>query len=141
MEKHIVKARWLGKKAFEGDIDGHKIIVDTREEKGGENRGPSPKRLMLMSLAGCTGMDVASILVKMREDLRDLNITVEGDLTEEHPKHYNSMHVIYEFTGKNLNMDNLRRAVDLSEQKYCGVMAVYKKVIRMSSEIRIIEVK
>lgn len=141
MEKQIVKARWLGNKAFEGDIGGHKITVDTTKDKGGEDLGASPRQLMLLSLAGCTGMDVASILLKMRENLREINISVEGELTDEHPRHYQSMHVIYEFTGKNLNMDNLRKAVDLSEQKYCGVMAVYKKVIRMSSEIRINEVE
>src|SRR5512133_478708 len=137
MEKHIVKARWLGNKAFEGDVGGHKITVDTNKEKGGEDLGASPRQLMLLALAGCTGMDVASILLKMRENIQDINISVEGTLTDEHPKHYQSMHVIYEITGKNLGMDNLRKAVELSEQKYCGVMAVYRKVIRMSSEIRI----
>lgn len=140
MEKHIVNARWLGNKAFEGDVGGHKITVDSRKEKGGDDLGASPRQLMLLALAGCTGMDVASILLKMRENLKDLNIIVEGDLTDDHPRHYQSMHVIYEFTGKKLNPDNLRKAVDLSEQKYCGVMAVYKKVIRMSSEIRTIEI-
>lgn len=139
MEKHVVKTKWLGKKAFEGVVRGHKIIVDAGTETGGEDRGASPKQLMLLALGGCTGIDVSGIVLKMKEDVRDLNIIVEGELTDEHPRHYKSMHVIYEFTGKKLNIVNLRKAVDLSEEKYCGVMAVYKKVIRMSSEIRIIE--
>jgi putative redox protein len=139
MEKHTVTAKWLGKTAFEGEITGHRIITDARPESGGESRGYSPKQLMLMALAGCTGIDVASIVTKMKLELHDLRITVEGDVTPDHPKHYESMHIIFEFTGKDLPLDKLQKAVSLSEDKYCGVMAVYKKAIKMSSEIRIIE--
>lgn len=140
MEKHTVTAKWLGKTAFEGEVTGHKIITDARPESGGEDRGCSPKQLMLMALAGCTGIDVATIVTKMKLDLRDFRITVEGDVTPDHPKHYESMNVIFEFTGKDLPREKLEKAVSLSEDKYCGVMAVYKKAIRMSTEIRIIEV-
>ncbi len=139
MEKHTVRSRWLGNRAFEGLVTGHKIIVDTKKESGGDDRGASPKQLMLLALAGCTGIDVASILSKMKVDVKDLNIIVEGDVTEDHPKHYTRMHVIFEFTGKDLPYDKLKRAVELSEQKYCGVHAVYKKAVSMSSEIRVIE--
>ncbi len=139
MDKHTITAKWLGNRAFEGLVTGHKIIVDTKNESGGDDRGASPKQLMLLALAGCTGIDVASILSKMKVEVMDLNIIVEGDITEDHPKHYTRMHVIFEFTGRDLPYDKLKRAVELSEQKYCGVHAVYKKAISMSSEIRIIE--
>ncbi|HEX2920790.1 MAG TPA: OsmC family protein [Bacteroidales bacterium] len=139
MTKHKINARWLGNRAFEGNVAGHKITVDTPKEAGGDNKGASPKQLMLLSLAGCTGIDVALILGKMKLDIKDFNITVEGDLTDENPRYYHSMHVVYEFTGKDLPLDKLQRAVELSEQKYCGVYAVYKNVVKMSSEVRIIQ--
>ncbi|MBK7710897.1 MAG: OsmC family protein [Bacteroidales bacterium] len=125
--------------AFESEIDGHKIMIDADPAVGGENKGPKPKLFMLSALGGCTAMDVISILKKMHVEIGKFNVIVEGDLTEEFPKHFYKMHVIYEFTGKNLPMDKLQKAVNLSEEKYCGVSAVYKKVIEMTSEIKIIE--
>ena len=132
--KQEVKVNWLENMAFEADVNGHKIILD-----GGENRGPRPKPLMLTALAGCTGMDVISILKKMRIEVEDFNVTVEGELTEEHPKQFYKMNVIYEFKGKGLPLEKLKKAVSLSEERYCGVNAMYKKAIEVTSEIKIIE--
>ncbi len=137
--KSEVNIKWLGNMAFEGEVGGHKIILDAAPESGGENKGARPKPLMLLALAGCTGMDVVSILKKMRVEFEDFQIFVEGDLTEEHPKYYQSMKVIYQFKGKNLPMDKLEKAVSLSEEKYCGVSALYKKAIPVSFEIKVIE--
>ena len=124
--------------AFEAEVNGHKIIIDAAETVGGENRGPRPKPLMLVALAGCTGMDVVSILKKMRVDVDGFNVVVEGDLTEEHPKQFTQMRVVYEFKGKDLPMDKLEKAVNLSEERYCGVSAMYKKAIGISTEIKIV---
>ncbi len=139
VKKEIVITTWLNNMAFESDINGHKIIIDAAPEVGGENRGPRPKPLMLSALGGCTGMDVISILKKMHVEVKKFNVIVEGDLTEEFPKHFYKMHVIYEFTGKELPMDKLQKAVNLSEERYCGVSAVYKKAIELTSEIKVIE--
>lgn len=139
MGKEIVTTKWLSNMAFEGDVNGHKLVIDAESGVGGEERGPRPKPLMLLSLAGCTGMDVISILKKMRVDVKAFEVIAEGELTEEHPKYFHKIHVIYEFTGKDLPMDKLKKAIELSEEKYCGVSAVYKKVIGMTSEIRIKE--
>ena len=139
MAKQEVKVSWLENMAFKAEINGHEIILDAAEQVGGENRGPRPKPLMLTALAGCTGMDVVSILKKMRVELDDFNVIVEGDLTEEHPKQFSKMHVIYEFKGKDLPLEKLKKAVSLSEERYCGVNALYKKVIEVTSEIKIIE--
>lgn len=135
--KSVIDLHWAGKMAFETEVAGHKIRVDAAEESGGENSGVRPKPLMLVALAGCTGMDVVSILEKMHVKIDDLNIIVEGDMEEEHPKFYNKMKVIYHFKGTNLPMDKLERAVGLSEEKYCGVMALYKKAITVEIEIRV----
>jgi putative redox protein len=92
---------------------------------------------MLAALAGCTGMDVVSILKKMRVPFMGLNIRVEADVTEEHPKHYEKMHIIYEFTGEGLQIEQLKKAVELSQDRYCGVSFVYKKAMELTYEIQI----
>jgi len=139
MSTEKIKVNWLGNMAFEADVNGHKLIIDANEAVGGENRGPRPKPLMLVALAGCTGMDVVSILKKMRVEVDDFNVIVEGDLTEEHPKQFTQMRVIYEFKGKDLPMDKLEKAINLSEERYCGVSAMYKKAIGITTEIKIVE--
>ena len=135
MAKQEVQVGWIDKMAFETEINGHKIVIDANEKVGGLDRGPRPKPFMLLSLAGCTAMDVISILGKMRVELDDFKVKVTGDLTEEHPKHFYRMHVTYEFWGKDLPMAKLEKAVKLSEERYCGVSAVYKKAMDLSSEI------
>ncbi|MFV0471698.1 MAG: OsmC family protein [Paludibacteraceae bacterium] len=137
--KHSIKTEWKGNMAFETELDGHKLIVDTAKDAGGYDLGPRPKALMLAALSGCTGMDVVSILKKMRVDFKSCNIYVEANVTEEHPKHYNSMHLTYEFTGKNLPQDKLEKAVNMSLETYCGVGAVYKKSMEVTTEIKIID--
>jgi putative redox protein len=136
--KTSVNIRWTGNMSFETEVNGHKLILDAPKEVGGEDKGPRPKPLMLTALAGCTGMDVVSILKKMRVEVDDLQIIVEGDMTEEHPKYYERMHVIYQFKGENLPMDKLEKAVNLSEERYCGVSALYKKAIPVTTEIRVL---
>jgi putative redox protein len=138
MSKEVVTTKWLSNMAFETEVTGHKIVLDAGEAVGGENRGPRPKPLMLAALGGCTGMDVISILQKMRLEVESFNVVVEGETTEEHPKHFYKMHVIYEFTGKGLQLEKLQKAVELSEERYCGVSASYKKAMEITSEIRII---
>lgn len=138
MSKSKIFIDWQGDMAFEADIDGQKVMIDAAPEVGGADKGPRPKPLMLVALAGCTGMDVVSILKKMRVELDGLRVWVEAEQTEEHPKHYSSMKVIYEFKGKDLPMDKLEKAVNLSEERYCGVSAVYKKAMPVSTEIRVV---
>jgi len=136
-----VKTKWTGNMSFEWDLDGHKVVIDADEKVGGENKGPKPKPFMLAALGGCTGMDVISMLKKMRvtEDILDLNVEVDGVLTDEHPKYYKSMHVRYIFTAKKgveLPKAKLEKAVNLSEERYCGVSALYKKAdVKITSEI------
>ncbi len=138
-ETEVVSTKWLENMSFESEINGHKLIIDAKEEVGGQDRGPRPKPLMLAALGGCTSMDVISILKKMRVELKSLNVIVEGELSEEHPKRFQKMHVIYEVEGNNLPMDKIEKAVSLSEDTYCGVSAVYKEVMKITSEIRIKE--
>jgi len=134
-EKESVSTKWLEDMSFESEIDGHKIVIDAKPEVGGKDRGPRPKQMMLAALGGCTSMDVISILKKMRVEIKSLNVIVEGELTEEHPRHFTKMHVIYEVEGDNLPLDKIQKAVSMSEEKYCGVSAVYRQAMELSSEI------
>ena len=136
--KEAIQMKWTGGMAFEADVDNYTIMLDAKPEHGGKVRGPRPKPLMMVALAGCTGMDVISLLNKMRIEVEDFNIVVEGELTEEHPKHYTSMHIIYEFKGKDLPPDKLKKAIELSQDKYCGVSAVYKRVLNLTYEIKLL---
>ena len=132
-----IKLDHVEKMQFETELNGHKITIDAAPEVGGENKGPRPKPLMLLSLAGCTAMDVISILRKMRVEPDDFSVEVQADQTNEHPKHYHKMHVIYSFEGEDLPYDKLKKAVNLSEERYCGVSAVYRKAVEMTSDIRV----
>lgn len=138
--KDFVNVSWIKNMAFEAEIGGHKITIDAEAEVGGDNLGPQPKPLMLVALAGCTGMDVISLMRKMRVKFDKFNIRVDADLTEEHPKHYISMHIIYEVFGKDLPYDKIQRAVELSQDKYCGVSATYRDVLELTYKIKLNEV-
>jgi putative redox protein len=136
--KHVVDMSWTDKTAFTAEIDGHILTLDADAKNGGSDLGMRPKKLMLAALAGCTGMDVVSILNKMKIFPGSLNVIVEGDVSEDHPKKYTTMKVIYRFKGQNLPMEKLEKAVYLSQSKYCGVSAFYQQVLDVKIEIEII---
>lgn len=137
--KHTVDTKWEGNMKFDALVSGHHIVMDALPVVGGNDEGARPKELMLAALAGCTAMDVVSILKKMRTEPTYFNVRVEAEMTEEHPKHYTSMHIIYEFKGENLEMEKLQKAVELSQEKYCGVSTVYRKAMEITFEIVILD--
>lgn len=137
MSHHTLNCTWKNGMAFETEISGHKILMDADDSVGGADTGPRPKPLMLASLAGCTGMDVISILKKMQQPYTYFNIDVEADLTEEHPKQYSAIKVIYEFKqADNLDEKKVQKAVELSQERYCGVSALLRNAIPLDYEIR-----
>jgi putative redox protein len=133
--KETISAKWLNDLAFEAEVDGHKIYMDSSQEHGGKNTGPRPKPLMMVALAGCTGMDVAAILGKMRENVEEFTVEVEGEVTEEHPKRFEGMKIIYRVKGQGINRKNVEKAVHLSTTRYCGVSANYSQAFPISHEI------
>ncbi len=133
--KSKIECHWLENMAFEAEVNDHLIVMDADELNGGQNKGPRPKLLTLASLAGCTGMDVISILYKMKVVPDEFHISVEGDLTEEHPRYYEKIIVTYYFKGKDLPADKLKKAVELSQEKYCGVSALLRKGAELGYEI------
>ncbi len=139
MTTQSVNVSWASNMAFKANVNGHELMLDLDESAGGQNLGPKPKPLLLVSLGGCTAMDVISILKKMRIEPEYFNVKVEGEVTEEHPKHFNKIKLIYEFRGKDLPLEKLRKAVDLSQDRYCGVSETLRKSVEITSEIRILE--
>lgn len=130
---HKTHTEYTGKMAFDSQINGHHIIIDTVAAGGGDNAGPNPKPLMLSALAGCTGMDVVSVLTKMRANFSDFSIDVEADLSDEHPRVYTEIRVHY-FIKIN-EPEKMEKAVNLSKDTYCGVSAMLAKICPVKFEI------
>lgn len=130
---------WKGEMSFEAEVNGHNFMIDADEAVGGKDRGPRPKPLMLSALAGCTAMDVISILKKMRVTPDEFNVDVEANNTEEHPKHYDAFTIYYKFKGKDLPKDKIEKAVSLSQERYCGVSYMLAKAAEIKHEIIIEE--
>ena len=134
---YVTKLKWGGGLSFDVELDGHHCKVDADKEFGGKDRGPKPKGLVLAALAGCTGMDVASILRKMRMSWDSFALEVDAEMSEEHPKVYTHITVRYVFKGEQLDRAKIERAVALSKDKYCGVMAMLRKAAEIETEILI----
>lgn len=135
--KSKIDCTWKQDMAFEAEVDGFKIMLDTEEEHGGKNYGPKAKKLVLVALAGCTGMDVVSLLRKMRVDFQYFNVSVEGEQVEEHPKYFHKIHIIYEVKGKDIEREKVEKAVNLSTTRYCGVYKLLSFGAEITHEIRI----
>ena len=124
--------------AFDCELQGHHFYIDANEQFGGQNKGPSPKGLLLTSLAGCTAMDVISLLRKMRQEVECFKINVSADTTTEHPKVYSKIHIKYILKGK-LEQKKVEKAINLSQERYCGVSAMLSKACPITYEIIIEE--
>ncbi len=135
--KHSIKTVWKENNIFETDVDGHNIVIDLAKDAGGDDAGPRPKKFVLVAAAGCSGLDVVEIVKKMRIDIKGFNIQIESDVTDEYPKQYTNLKVVYEFEGENLPKEKLERACQLSFDNYCGVLAMYKKAVPVTYEVRI----
>lgn len=120
---------------FVGSLDGFEIPIDAAPSVGGRNMGPRPKGLLLTSLAACTAMDVVSILRKMRLEPESFSVETEADVTEDHPKVFKSIKITYVLKGRGLTRDKVEKAVQLSQDKYCGVSAMLKKAAPVEHEI------
>ena len=114
--------RWKKAHEFTSHLNHNKIDID-----GSRQHGFGPKALLLSGLAGCSGIDVVDILEKMRIGFSDFEIEVEANQTDEHPKVYKEINIIYKIKTDKQNEDKVRKAIDLSLEKYCGVSAMLKK--------------
>ena len=113
---------WNDKHHFTSRQEQHSIEID-----GSKENGISPKALLLSALAGCSGIDVVEILTKMKVSFSGLHIDVETTQTEDHPKVFKDIHITYRLKTAKENEDKVRKAIDLSLEKYCGVSAMLRK--------------
>ena len=138
MVKNLVTTKWTQKSQFETDNpSGYKFTMFDKSQDNGDVVGFAPKALMLSSLAGCSGLDVVSLLEKMRAVVADFYIEVTGELTDEHPKYYHKVKVDYHFSDTNLQEDKIKKAVNLSVTKYCGVMEMFRRFATVETEIHL----
>ena len=135
MITHSVNTVFNEGMSFTADINGHKVRMDTTVDDDGQDSGPSPKRLMLASLAGCTGMDIVSILNKMKVPFSDFSIDVHASVTNEHPKTYNLVKMRYTIKVAEEDKVKMGKAVALSQEKYCGVSAMFRAFAKLDTEI------
>jgi putative redox protein len=137
---HRVIVDLLGNMAFRAITEtGHEVVMDAAPEAGGTDTGPRPMELLLAGLGGCTGMDVISMLRKMRQDVTDYEIQVSGERAIEHPKVYTSIRVEHIVRGRALNPESVRRAVELSTTRYCSAAAMLGRVAHIDETYRVID--
>lgn len=127
MTHYQVNTKHTQNMAFESTVDNHVVRMDTTAENGGEDSGPSPKKLLLGTLAVCSGMDVVALLTKMRVEFSDFNIQTNADLTEEHPKVFTTVEMVYVIKVAEEDREKVEKAVHLSQERYCGISAMLKK--------------
>jgi len=135
---HKVITHWKGNMAFESILPDGKIAIDIPESQGGNGEGMRPKALMLSALAGCSGLDVASLIKKMRLQVNDFRIETLGDLSDTEPQVYHTVSMIYIFEGKKLDKEKLSKAVNLSVEKYCGVLKMFESFADITIKIQFI---
>ncbi len=120
---------------FIGELENFKFGLDADEKFGGKNKGPKPKGLVLTALGGCTAMDVISILRKMKSEPEKFYVEVEADIADSQPEIFTKIIINYHFKGINLKQENLKKAIELSLDKYCAVAAMLKKTVNIEYKI------
>ena len=123
---------------FQGEGSSKVVTnIDTAVTAGGSGHGSNPMELVLMAIAGCSGMDIVSILEKMQVKVQRFETTVEGERASEHPKVFTDIEVVYKFWGNSLPEDKLQRAVQLSMSKYCSVANMIDKAANITYRIEV----
>ncbi|UOF92100.1 OsmC family protein [Fodinisporobacter ferrooxydans] len=116
-----VQVTWQGKRRFEAQgASGHKVVIDAKPEVGGEDAGPRPMELLLMGLGGCTGIDITIILEKMRYTIENFAVEIQGERADQDPKRFTKIQMHYRLDGKDIPPEKVKRAIQLSAEKYCS---------------------
>jgi len=130
----------MDKMKFRGEAgSGHTVIMDAAEQFGGENAGARPMELLLIALGACTGMDVISILRKKRQEVTSYEIVVNGERADEDPRVFTTINVEHIVRGKGMDASAVGRAVGLSTDKYCPVIATLARVAEIQTSFRVEE--
>lgn len=120
---------------------GHHIILDAAEHNGGQDSGPRPMEMLLVALAGCAGMDIIAILRKKRLDITGYEVRIHGERVEEHPRVFVHITVEHIFSGRDIRPEAVERAIELTEERYCGASAMLGKTASITHSFHITEEK
>ena len=118
---------------------GHAIVMDGDPEVGGNDTGLRPMELLLVGLGGCSGMDIISILKKKKQDVSGLKINLKGQKAEDHPRKFNDVLIEFIVSGRNISEEAVKRAIELSMNKYCSVKATLEGTAKISFNYKIIQ--
>ena len=134
------RIKWVEGVMFVGESDsGHSVVMDGPPESGGRNRGIRPMELMLIGMGGCTSFDVLHILKKARQPVTDCVAEIEADRAESEPKVFTRIHVHFVVSGNGLKESHVKRAVELSAEKYCSASIMLGKTAKITHDYEIIE--
>ena len=135
------RVKWVEDLMFLGESGtGHTIVMDGPEELGGHGTGMRPMELLLLGMGGCTSFDIVQMLKKGRQDIRDCVVEIDSERSDEIPKVFTKIHVRYTITGKDLKEAQVKRAVELSTEKYCSATLILAKTAEITHEYEIINV-
>ncbi len=134
------RVKWLDHMSFVGESgSGHSVVMDSAEEFGGRNLGLRPMEMLLLGLGGCTAFDVMVMLKKARQTVQDCEVELSSDRSEDIPKVFTAIHVHFIVSGKNLSENHVKRAVNLSAEKYCSASQMLGKVAKITHDYEIVE--
>jgi len=139
-EMSKAKVTYVNGLQFVGEAEsGHAIIMDGTPDVGGSNTGLRPTELLLIGIGGCSGMDIVSILKKKKQDVKGVEINVDGQKAENYPKKFTEIGIEFVIRGKNISEEAVKRAVQLSMEKYCSVKATLEGSAKINYSYTIIE--
>lgn len=135
------RVKWVEDLLFVGESgSGHTIVMDGPEELGGHGTGMRPMELLLLGMGGCTSFDMVQMLKKGRQDIRDCVVEIDSVRSDEIPKVFTKINVHYKVTGKDLKEAQVKRAVELSTQKYCSASIMLGETAEITHDYEIINV-
>lgn len=133
----LSSVHWIQGIGFEVEVRDHHQFTDGKKEFGGKDRGPNPKEYVLAGLCGCTGMDVVSLMKKYKINFTQFSISAESDLTKNHPVVFSQIKLNFKVQAENADMELLKKAVELSMTKYCGVSAMLSKAVNITYTLQL----
>ena len=134
----LVNVKWEGGMRFTATTEeGDSLVMDTDAEGGGEGHGFRPVKLVLVGLGGCTGMDIIWILKRQRQEVTGLHMKITGTRRKKDPKYYEAIQIEYVVHGRNLRESAVKRAIELSEKKYCSVRGIFRPDVKVTTSYRI----
>ena len=132
--------KWVEQVSFLGETEsGHTILMDGPPEGGGRNLGPRPMELVLLGTGGCTTYDVIHILKKSRQQVTNCVVKIEAERAVEDPKVFTKIHFHFIVTGKDLKLEQVERAIQLSAEKYCSVSIMLSKMADITHDFEVIQ--